>query len=184
MVELVVPQGDDAYEVQLSQDGTKDGEAAEDGRWDKRIAANSYVQGTFARLAWFLSKTIHSCIVDDLPSRASSKQCPGSQCDVKMVTLWPRFWRPTAASMTNLSAPPIPRSGWKKTILFFCAIADRTRQVIRPATLKPEACRHLNPAVSCLVLPWQSPGVRGNYVPRPVNDASLLLHSICCNFYS
>ena len=31
-----------------------------------------------------------------------------------MVTLWPRFWRPTAASMTSRSAPPMPRSGWKK----------------------------------------------------------------------
>lgn len=39
-----------------------------------------------------------------------------------MVTLWPRFWRPTAASMTRRSAPPMPRSGWKKTM--FWRLAD------------------------------------------------------------
>ena len=49
-----------------------------------------------------------------VPSRASSKQCRGSQCEVKIVTLWPRFWRPTAASIMRRSAPPMPRSGWKK----------------------------------------------------------------------
>lgn len=36
-----------------------------------------------------------------------------------MVTLWPRFWSPTAASTTSRSAPPIPRSGWKNTMLCF-----------------------------------------------------------------
>jgi hypothetical protein len=56
MVELVVPQSDDAYEVQLSQDGTEDGEAAEDGRWNKRVSANSYVEGSFVCLAWSFSK--------------------------------------------------------------------------------------------------------------------------------
>ena len=59
----------------------------------------------------------------DSPSRASSKQCAGSQCEVKMVTVWPRVWRPTAASMTRRSAPPMPRSGWKKTIFFFLVFA-------------------------------------------------------------
>jgi hypothetical protein len=34
-----------------------------------------------------------------------------------MVTVWPRLCRPTAASMTSLSAPPMPRSGWKKAIV-------------------------------------------------------------------
>jgi hypothetical protein len=56
VVELVVPQCDDAYKVQLPQDGTKDGEAAENGRWDERVSANSYVEGSFEYLAWFLSK--------------------------------------------------------------------------------------------------------------------------------
>jgi hypothetical protein len=56
MVELVVPQGDDAYEVQLSQNGTEDGEAAEDGRGDERVSVNSYVEGSFVCLAWLLSK--------------------------------------------------------------------------------------------------------------------------------
>jgi len=51
VVELVVPQSDDAYEVQLSQDGTEDGEASEDGRGDERISANSYVEGSLSRLA-------------------------------------------------------------------------------------------------------------------------------------
>lgn len=46
-----------------------------------------------------------------IPSRASSKQCFGSQWLVNITTLWPRFWSPTAASMINLSAPPIPKSG-------------------------------------------------------------------------
>lgn len=54
-----------------------------------------------------------------VPSLASSKQCLGSQWLVKMTTLWPLFCSPTAASTTNLSAPPMPRSGWKKTIVFF-----------------------------------------------------------------
>lgn len=31
------------------------------------------------------------------------------------MTLWPAFCKPTAASMTSLSAPPMPRSGWTKT---------------------------------------------------------------------
>ena len=35
-----------------------------------------------------------------------------------MTTLYPRPCKPTAASMTRRSAPPIPRSGWKKTIVF------------------------------------------------------------------
>jgi hypothetical protein len=39
-----------------------------------------------------------------------------------MVTLWPCSCRPTAASMTRRSAPPIPRSGWKKTTLFFVGV--------------------------------------------------------------
>lgn len=54
-----------------------------------------------------------------VPSLASSKQCLGSQWLVKMTTLWPLFCSPTAASTTSLSAPPMPRSGWKKTIVFF-----------------------------------------------------------------
>jgi len=63
-------------------------------------------------------------MVSAIPSRASSKQCLGSQWLVKMTTLWPRFCNPTAASMISLSAPPIPRSGWKnRTVSFFCASA-------------------------------------------------------------
>jgi hypothetical protein len=59
-----------------------------------------------------------------LPSRASSKQCRGSQCAVKMVTVWPRSCSATAASTTRRSAPPMPRSGWKKTVCcFVCAMA-------------------------------------------------------------
>lgn len=34
------------------------------------------------------------------------------------MTLWPRFCKPTAASIISRSAPPIPRSGWKKTMFF------------------------------------------------------------------
>jgi hypothetical protein len=52
-----------------------------------------------------------------IPSLASSKQWEGSQCDVNIVTVCPRFCRPTAASITRRSAPPMPRSGWKKTTL-------------------------------------------------------------------
>lgn len=54
-----------------------------------------------------------------IPLRASSKQWVGSQCEVKITTVWPRDWRPRAASMTRRSAPPMPRSGWMKTIVFF-----------------------------------------------------------------
>lgn len=53
-----------------------------------------------------------------LPFLASSKQWFSSQCEVKIVTLCPRFCRPTAASMIRRSAPPMPRSGWKNTIFF------------------------------------------------------------------
>lgn len=59
-----------------------------------------------------------------VPSLASSKQCLGSQWLVKMMTLWPLFCKPTAASTTNLSAPPIPRSGWKKTIVFLLLLCS------------------------------------------------------------
>lgn len=54
-----------------------------------------------------------------VPSRASSKQWLRSQWLVKMTTLWPRFCRPTAASTTRRSAPPMPRSGWKKTTVLW-----------------------------------------------------------------
>lgn len=33
-----------------------------------------------------------------------------------MVTLWPTDCRPTAASTTSLSAPPMPKSGWTNTM--------------------------------------------------------------------
>ena len=59
-----------------------------------------------------------------IPSRASSKQCPRSQCEVKIVTLCPRFWRPTAASITRRSAPPMPRSGWKNMMFFFWIVIE------------------------------------------------------------
>lgn len=39
-----------------------------------------------------------------------------------MVTEWPRSCSPTAASTTSRSAPPIPRSGWMKRILFGAAV--------------------------------------------------------------
>lgn len=53
-----------------------------------------------------------------VPSRASSKQCFGSQWLVKMTTLLPpRFCSPTAASTTSRSAPPIPKSGCRNTIV-------------------------------------------------------------------
>lgn len=59
-----------------------------------------------------------------IPLRASSKQWVGSQCDVKITTVWPRDLRPRAASMTRRSAPPMPRSGWMKMIVFFFGGAD------------------------------------------------------------
>lgn len=61
---------------------------------------------------------------DAIPLRASSKQWVGSQCDVKITTVWPRDLRPRAASMTRRSAPPMPRSGWMKIIVFFFGGAD------------------------------------------------------------
>lgn len=54
-----------------------------------------------------------------IPLRASSKQWVGSQCEVKITMVWPRDLRPRAASMTRRSAPPMPRSGWMKMIVFF-----------------------------------------------------------------
>ena len=38
--------------------------------------------------------------------------------------MWPRDLSPRAASMTRRSAPPMPRSGWMKMIVFFFAGAD------------------------------------------------------------
>lgn len=38
--------------------------------------------------------------------------------------MWPRDLRPRAASMTRRSAPPMPRSGWMKMIVFFSEGAD------------------------------------------------------------
>ena len=43
---------------------------------------------------------------------------------MKITTVWPRDWRPRAASMTRRSAPPMPRSGWMKMIVFFFGGAD------------------------------------------------------------
>jgi hypothetical protein len=54
------------------------------------------------------------------------------------VTLFPCSCKPTAASTMSLSAPPIPRSGWKKTI-FFCGRCEErpaaSRVVMKKATL-------------------------------------------------
>lgn len=46
----------------------------------------------------------------------------GSQWEVNITTVWPRDWRPRAASMTRRSAPPMPRSGWMKVIVFFFGV--------------------------------------------------------------
>ena len=66
------------------------------------------------------------------PLRASSKQWAGSQWLVNMVILCPKFCKPTAASMTRRSAPPMPRSGWKKTMLLdgFVAINQSIKKSI------------------------------------------------------
>jgi hypothetical protein len=65
-----------------------------------------------------------------IPSLASSKQCFGWQCEVKIVILWPRFCKPTAASMMRRSAPPMPRSGWMNMIFrCLCEIESDTVSV-------------------------------------------------------
>jgi len=46
-----------------------------------------------------------------------------------MATLCPLDCSPTAASMTKRSAPPMPRSGWTKTMLFLPAAAAITAGV-------------------------------------------------------
>lgn len=51
-----------------------------------------------------------------VPSLVSAKQCPESWCVVTNRTSWPLFCNANAASTTNLSAPPIPRSGCKNVI--------------------------------------------------------------------
>lgn len=123
-------------EVQLPRDGAKDAELGEDRGWEDGVAAHANLKGSFGRWSQQLL-TGGSCVcwaglvvgmVQEaggtyVPSLASSKQCLGSQWLVKMTTLWPLFCSPTAASTTNLSAPPMPRSGWKKTIVFFFAVA-------------------------------------------------------------
>ncbi|KAL4965555.1 uncharacterized protein BDV14DRAFT_172864 [Aspergillus stella-maris] len=51
-------------------------------------------------------------LTSSVPSLASSKQWPLSQCDVYTETLCPVFWSARPTSMIRRSAPPMPRSGW------------------------------------------------------------------------
>ena len=66
-----------------------------------------------------------------LPSRASSKQCPGSQCEVYIVTVCPSSFKLTAASTIRRSAPPMPRSGWKKTTCLEVVILPVNRHFLQ-----------------------------------------------------
>lgn len=114
--------------MKLAKDGAEDAESSEEGGGDDGVATDTNIQGSCR--GW-LSISIRGLDDDEtvgltvagegeakhLPSRASSKQWPGSQWLVKMTILWPRFWSPTAASTTSLSAPPMPKSGCRKTIV-------------------------------------------------------------------
>ena len=60
----------------------------------------------FPRTLTFKVPRINTWFISEVPSFASSKQCVGSQWEVYIVTLWPRSWSPTAASITSRSAPP------------------------------------------------------------------------------
>lgn len=129
----------DLYEeVQLPRDGAQDAEPGEDRGWEYGVAAYANLESSF--LSWSQQlATGKSCVRwfglkwdgiglgvggTYVPSLASSKQCLGSQWLVKMTTLWPLFCSPTAASTTSLSAPPMPRSGWKKTIVLFFLVVE------------------------------------------------------------
>ena len=105
--------------MHLTEDSEEDLEAAEEGRRKQRVAADANIECAYeVTLAPGLNRGSKNAIKMEHngPSLASSKQWLGSQCDVKIVTLCPRFCRPTAASIIRRSAPPMPRSGWKNTM--------------------------------------------------------------------
>lgn len=115
-------------QVDVAEDGAQDGEAVEDGGGDEPAAVDTNVEGSY------------TIIVNDwkdwrgegetVPSRHSSKQWFRSQWFVKMTTRCPRFCKPTAASTTRRSAPPIPRSGWKKTIVP-CSLSSPSFAIVK-----------------------------------------------------
>ena len=63
-----------------------------------------------------------------------------------MVTACPRLCRPTAASTTRRSAPPMPRSGCRKTICFFFMVLDALYPLKASRRLELQGC-------SCQQLP-------------------------------
>lgn len=108
-------------QVQLAQDGAEDAEAGQDRGRDDGVAADSDVEGFWNENNASQSRCAPCCCCQlkkgNVPSRASSKQWLRSRWLVKTTTLCPRFCMPTAASTTRRSAPPMPRSGCKKTIV-------------------------------------------------------------------
>lgn len=72
--------------MELAEDGAYDCEAGENGRRYQPVAADSYIECT-----WEILDSADRGRGESIPSRASSKQCLGSQWLVKITTLWPRF---------------------------------------------------------------------------------------------
>lgn len=80
--------------MDLAKDGAEDGETSEERRGDYGVAADADVEGScFWECLSVMRPNSWREISEkrEIPSRASSKQCRGSQWLVKMTTLWPRF---------------------------------------------------------------------------------------------
>ena len=105
----------------MPQNREQDLEAPEKRRGKEGAAADADVERAWwervGSAAFVLGRGVRVGRGGGTPSRASSKQCAVSRWEVKIVTRWPSSWRPTAASMMRRSAPPMPRSGWKNTML-------------------------------------------------------------------
>lgn len=105
--------------MQLSQHSQQNLKAAEYSCGEDPVSSYSDIEGScFANLVSWKVYHGEARRSKGIPFLASSKQWFLSQCEVKIVTLWPIFCRPTAASIIRRSAPPMPRSGWKNTIFF------------------------------------------------------------------
>ena len=95
----------------------------------------------------------------------SVKQCLTSWCVVSMCTSCCFFWRANAASTINLSAPPIPKSGWRKTIwtlvleYVFCSLYLNIIVMTDDVTFA-ELCLHLIGLSSDCSLDWIQNGLK------------------------
>ena len=76
--------------MELAGYGADDAKAPEEGGGDEGVTAYADVEGTF-NIPWLAFQSMEEVVDNEeereIPSRASSKQCFGSQWLVKMTTL-------------------------------------------------------------------------------------------------